>query len=353
MKISAEAKDFADAFYFEKGREIYNKSQEKLKNRKFINFEDSTQADFSNRIESTAKMIEARIESYILAYEKEGKLIDDEDKEEIFEEIKRFIKQQCQQAFSNSQGLLTMVRNQWSKEYSSQMREYFDSKVKQLMEPALLKLNLKMREMNMNKMMEQNKNKQYEVLRWIFDKAEGSQNDLVDLLELTKENSTYEINDLEKITDYLEGENLIKRPIDEGIFVQLTHKGIVEIQSSINNPQKPTKYFPATVIQNFTFNSAVGSFQTGSQSIANVQQNFGSKTEDVINLLKELREHVSDDNKQEGLALIESLEKEVKLEKRSEPTIKLFLKGIGNFVKDTGKDILVEIGKKLIVGDMQ
>ena len=69
--------------------------------------------------------------------------------------------------------------------------------------------------------------------------------------------------------------------------------------------------------------------------------------------MRELRVHIFDEKKQEGLALIESLEKEVKSEKRSEPTIKLFLKGIGEFVKDTGKEILVEIGKKIITGEIQ
>lgn len=39
-------------------------------------------------------MVEARIESYILVYEKEGKIIDDEDRNEIFEEINKIIRRQ-------------------------------------------------------------------------------------------------------------------------------------------------------------------------------------------------------------------------------------------------------------------
>lgn len=181
-------------------------------------------------------------------------------------------------------------------------------------------------EAEINKMSELNPDSLYEVLKWIFDKAGGSQNEIVDLLLLPTENSKYSKNTLEKISDYLEGENLLVRPINEGIEVQITHKGIVEIQKSINSPNTPTEHFPSHVINNFYAN--VGSNQTGNHNIANVQQNFGPKTEDVMNLLHKLREHLSEDKKQEGSALIESLEKEITAENPSEPTIKLFLKGI-------------------------
>lgn len=200
-------------------------------------------------------------------------------------------------------------------------------------------------------MLEITKDKQYEVLKWIYDKANGSRSKIINVVDLITENPKYTRDELERISDYLEGERLIERVADQEIVVELTHKGVVEIQSSINNPQKPTEHFPAQVINNFY--APVGSSQIGNQNIANVQQNFGSKTEDVINLLGELRKHISDDKKQEGLALIESLEKEVQSEKPSEPTIKLFIQGIGNFVKDTGKELLVEIGKKLISGEIQ
>ena len=353
MKLNSDSEEYADAHYFKNSREIYEESRKELNNKKFVSFEETEQADFLIRVKATAKMIEARLNSYIVAYEKESKLIDDEDRNEILSKINKIIEMQNGQVFSGSQGTITMVRNQWSDGYVSQMKEYFENKVKQLMEPALNNFILKMREMKMNKMLEQNKNKQYEVLRWIFDKANGSQNEIVNLLDLASENSKYDENELGKISDYLEGEGLIERPIDEGIYVQITHKGIVEIQKSINNPQSSTEHFPAPVIQNFTFNSTVGSVQTGNHNIANVQQNFGSKTEDVINLLRELQEHISEESKQEGLEYIEGLETEIKSEKPSESRIKLFLKGLGGIVKDTGKEILIEVGKKIFTGEIQ
>lgn len=351
MKLNSNSEEYADSYAFNKSREIYEESRQELNNREFINFEETAQADFIIRAKTAAKIIEARLDSYVIAYEKEGKIIDDEDRNEIFEKINNIIKRECQMVFSGSQGTITMVRNQWSDSYASQMREYFDSKVRQLMEPALNNFILKIKEMKMRKMLEQDKDKQYEVLRWIFDKANGNRSKIINVFDLVTENPKYTRDELERISDYLEGEGLIERVANEEIIVQLTHKGIVEIQKSINNPQNSTEHFPAQVINNFY--APVGSNQTGNQNIANVQQNFGSKTEDVINLLRELQEHISEDNKQEGLEYIEGIEGEIKAKKPSESRIKLFLMGLGGVIKDTGKELLVEVGKKVITGEIQ
>jgi len=208
--------------------------------------------------------------------------------------------------------------------------------------------------MNKEEITEKDKNR-YEVLLWIYEEYQKNKNRFVHLDNLIGDTLDFQEkrkreNEISDIAFYLSGEGLITTKSDNGMSVYLEHLGIKEIEDSVRNPHKPTDHFPISVIQHF--NAPVGSVQTGNQSIANVQQNFGAKTEEVINLLRELREHISDDSKQEGLALIESLEKEIKSEKPSEPTIKLFLKGIGNFVKDTGKDLFVEIGKKLISGEI-
>ncbi|HEX9930798.1 MAG TPA: hypothetical protein VGB02_19855 [Pyrinomonadaceae bacterium] len=276
MKLSSHSEDYADVYYFKKAREMYREYENDLKNRKFVSFEETERADFSMRAKVTAKMIEARIESYVMAYEKEGLLIEDEDRNEIFEKINKIIDLQRQMIFSGSQGTITMIRNQWSNEYASQMKEYFDSKVKQLIEPALIELNLKMREMKMNKMLEQNQDKQYEVLRWSFEKADGRQYKPVSLRELMNDNSRYSVNELEKISDYLEGERLIEQLSNDGLVVQLTHKGIVEIQNSINNPQKSTPHFPATIIQQ------VNNYISGN-NYGGIHQQTGNNNTQVIN----------------------------------------------------------------------
>lgn len=204
--------------------------------------------------------------------------------------------------------------------------------------------------MDREKVLERDK-KRYEALMWIFEKAEGTETVMVDLSSLLEENNRFSESELVAISDYLAGQGLIKQIDDGGLALQLTHRGILEVEESIKNPEKATENFPAQVIQ--YFNAPVGSVQTGNQNIANVQQNLGAKTEDVINLLRELKEHISENNKQEGMEYIEGLEAEVKSEKPSESRIKLFLKGLGGVVKDTGKELLIEVGKKAIAGEIQ
>jgi len=121
--------------------------------------------------------------------------------------------------------------------------------------------------------------KRYEILRWIFDEADGDESSFVDLRKLIDEKTDYsEANRLERefetISDYLAGENLIKQIAENGLFVQLTHQGVIEVEESIRNPEKPTEHFSVPVIQNFqyTFNAPVGSVQQGNQNVANVQK---------------------------------------------------------------------------------
>lgn len=291
MKISSESEDFAEALYFEKAREIYKNVEKEVQTRKFISHEETAQADFSIRIEATAKMVEARIEAYLLVYEKENKLIDDKDKAEIFERINKIIKQQCQLLFSGSHGTITIVRNQWSDSYTSQMKEYFDNKVRVLMEPALLKFNIKTREMELNKMLEQNKAKQYEILRWIFDKVSGQQYKAAYLSELITNDSEYTEKDLTKVSDYLTGESLINQLDDSGLLVQLTHKGIIEIQNSVNNPQRATEHFSSTIINNYISGNNYGGInqQTG---VNNTQINSSSSINEIEEKINELVEAV-------------------------------------------------------------
>lgn len=234
------------------------------------------------------------------------------------------------------------------------MKEYFDARVRNEMESALNDFGLKIREGRLKKMMELATDRQYEVLRWVFDKADDAQYRPVNLQELANENAHYSAAELAKISDYLNGERLIEQLTDEGLLVQLTHKGIVEIQNSIIYPQKSTEHFPLQVIQNFnTFSAPVGSFQQGNENIARVQQNIGVQVEDILNLITDLREHVSDGNEQEALDYIDGLEAEAKSGKPNESRTSLFLKGLGNVVKETGKDLLVEIGKKMLTGEIQ
>lgn len=112
MKLSKEAEEYADDYYFNKGRDIQKDATLEFKKRPSVGFRETEIDDFSMRISTTAKFVQARLESYLNAYEKEDKIIDDEDRQEIFETVNRIIGAQLDMIFSRSQGAITMARNQ-------------------------------------------------------------------------------------------------------------------------------------------------------------------------------------------------------------------------------------------------
>ncbi len=67
--------------------------------------------------------------------------------------------------------------------------------------------------------------------------------------------------------------------------------------------------------------------------------------------LKELCQHIADDSpekQREGIEILEDLETAIQSPSQSQSRIKRYLKEPCSFVKDTGKDLFVSIGKELI-----
>jgi hypothetical protein len=127
---------------------------------------------------------------------------------------------------------------------------------------------------------------------------------------------------------------------DMGGRVTLSHKAIIEVEQSIKNPTASTEHFAATVIQHF--NAPVGSVQTGQQSTAYVNQNFGASTSEVLNLIRELRQSVISlppDQQGEALEVIDALEEEAQLPTPRKGRIRAFLAQIGSVAKDVGVNV--------------
>lgn len=195
----------------------------------------------------------------------------------------------------------------------------------------------------LNSIMEKQK-KRYALLLRIYDLTDGDENKLIQL-EIPED---LDRNEVQSIVDYLSGEGLVQSLADEGLLLSITHQGVVELEKSLVNPKESTEHFPTQVIQHF--HGLVGFVQTGNQNVANVTQsiNVGS---DINELLKQLRQHITSETpekQQEGIELLEGLESEIKTPNQSKSRIKLYLKELGSFVKDTGKDLLVEISSRLI-----
>jgi len=186
--------------------------------------------------------------------------------------------------------------------------------------------------------------KRYSLLHKIYELTDGDESKIIQV-EVPKE---MEPEELQSAIDYLAGEGLVDSFADQALLLQITHRGVVELEKSFLNPKEPTEHFSPKVIQHF--HAPVGSVQTGNQNIANVVQNIGVDA-DVLELLGHLRQHIiseSIEKHQEGIELLDGLESEIKIPNQSKSRIKLYLEGLGSFVKDTGKDLLVEISSRLI-----
>jgi hypothetical protein len=189
--------------------------------------------------------------------------------------------------------------------------------------------------------------KRYSLLLRIYELTDGDESKII-TLEATDELDSKEIL---SIVDYLAGEGLVESLADEAPLLRISHRGVVEVEDSLLNPRNPTEHFAAQVIQ--YFNGTVGSVLTGNQNVANVRQEIADPQ--ILDLLRELRRHLADERSdvhREGSELLEGLEAEVNALSPSESRINLYLKGLGAFVKDTGKDLLVEIGSKLITNQI-
>ena len=116
--------------------------------------------------------------------------------------------------------------------------------------------------------MESKQRNRYLLLRKLYDQSGGSERVNINFFDLAKKEGLSEDDALD-VYDYLWREELIGDGRVGG-GVAISHKGIVEIEQSISNPQRPTEHFPPTIVQHF--NAPIfGGIQTGGQH--NIQNN--------------------------------------------------------------------------------
>jgi hypothetical protein len=183
----------------------------------------------------------------------------------------------------------------------------------------------------------QKQKKRYKVLLDVWREVGGKEYERTNFLVICGRQNI-ELEEAQEILNYLSTEGLVDFiPV---FMVGLTHKGLVEIEKSINQPEKSTEHFPSTIIQNF--NAAVGTVQTGSHNTSNVNQNFGSSISEVSNLLNELRnslKELPEEQKEEAIESTDFIEGEIVSESPSKTKLKAFLKQLGTFTANTASNV--------------
>ncbi len=136
-----------------------------------------------------------------------------------------------------------------------------------------------------------------------------------------------------KAVQFLEGEGLIRRLIDEIISpVYITHKGVVEVERAQENPDQPTKYFPpaATVIYVGRDMIASPIQQAGAGSTQYVTIIDEGDRQNLKTLVGRLRSEIGqipldEDEKQEVEAEIRTIEAQLSSPQPKSPIIKTAL----------------------------
>jgi hypothetical protein len=106
------------------------------------------------------------------------------------------------------------------------------------------------------------------VLRAIYEGTDGTTSEVARTAPTIQKQLGLSDMELEAACDYLTGEGLIKPTVKVNeppgyIAVQLTYRGVREMEESINAPEMPTKHLPAasvvTIINSTLINSPIQS----------------------------------------------------------------------------------------------
>jgi hypothetical protein len=186
--------------------------------------------------------------------------------------------------------------------------------------------------------LQEKQRRRYLVLSKLYELTDGEP------VRLAEADAVHEATGLDEVTfheavQYLRGEGLLKT---SNLVLELTHAGIVEYERSLERPDVPTEHFPVQVIQQF--NAPVGAVQTGTHATANVVQQVGAGTGEVLELLGQLRRDIEAtlpaEERAEALELVEGIEEEARSEKPRTARVKAFMKGLGNFALSTASNAL-------------
>lgn len=133
------------------------------------------------------------------------------------------------------------------------------------------------------------------------------------------------------VHDYLKSEGLIR----QGTYIEITERGVDEIERSRRSPQHSTEHFSSHVIQHFYGN--VGAVQTGSNSTAVVTQRQNSNAEllHLVELLGHAVEATSETaSREDALEQLDILMEEAGLENPRPKRIRSLLAAIRLFMGD-------------------
>ena len=189
-------------------------------------------------------------------------------------------------------------------------------------------------------MLKERRKLQYQVLKRMFDETVGrgksaqsepfSANDIA-------EKSSLPFEEVSSALQYLSDESLIESFEEQGRgypIYRLKHRGVVEIEQSMREPEKSTEHFPSQITQNFY--GQVGAVQNASHSTAYVNQPLGANLSEVLTLIEQLKGQVDtlpEDQREDASGTLEAIEEELSTEEPKRRNVKAMLKGLASTVQ--------------------
>jgi hypothetical protein len=162
-------------------------------------------------------------------------------------------------------------------------------------------------------------------MRWLYDAMDGRTDDGIDSgqFQQTPDGEGVSDDDLRQVCHFLEGEYLIKCHWTMGgapPFIQILHRGVVEVEEAISAPDRSTEHFVPMVsvlhVEGSIVNSQVSNASPGAQQWGTFA--YGANVREFVDaarlLAKEL--DLGDPAEAELLADISSIERELD---RAEP----------------------------------
>lgn len=192
----------------------------------------------------------------------------------------------------------------------------------------------------MDKLIETKANR-FKFLKTLYEVTQGDEYKFVSMWDIGEELG-FSRNDVELISQYLAGEDLIKF-MTLGGGISITHWGVVQVEEALEKPDKPTDYFPPTNIINIQ--NMIGSQiqQGNSESVQTVNNNLTDIKlitdfiEDIQSKLENLG--LSNDDKSELVSEITTIKAQMSsvrpkfsIIKESAKTIRNILEGIAGSI---------------------
>lgn len=194
----------------------------------------------------------------------------------------------------------------------------------------------------------QTKEKRFEFLNLVYWKSGGDEHQFFTLGELASE-LDLELSTAVRIAQYLGGESLIKVSWTSGGGMKspicITHRGVIQVEKALSEPEKPTEYFPPVVNIISIASMSHSQIQQGTQQSQQTTSYGASNIEELGDLVRQLRDQLpstelSEEERAEAEAELQTIEAQARSPRPKSVIIKESL--------SVARDILIKVAPPVL-----